>query len=226
MNSEKLNLTLFDILGYLLPGFLVIFCLSLIESTFFHSSLLSLASLGNDWFLVTLAAYFSGHICHIIASLVKVGFINHLGAKNRSENYLYKKFKQAAISTYQLDLKEADNLSSLDFYLLADSYVVASGGSDERNSLIVREGFYKTTTIAFGFLFLTTLCSIFSGGLKVQMEIGNVLYLGIITTIVLVVISFLIFLIFGNRFIFYNRMKLNNTYLLFLAYQEKNNRKK
>ena len=155
-----------------------------------------------------------------------MGFINHLGAKNRSESYLYKIFKQDVISTYQLDSKETDKLNSLDYYLLADSYVVASEGSDERNSLMVREGFYKTSTVAFGLLFLTTIGSIFAGGLKVQMEIGNMLHMGIIATVVLAVNWLLLFLIFGNRFIFYNRMKLNNTYLLFLAYHEKNNRKK
>ncbi len=219
MSSDKLGLTLFDILGYLLPGYILILCGSLIEATFVHSGLLSLSNIRDNWLLYTVAAYFAGHLCHIIASLVKGRFFKHLGQKYRESNPLYERFREALREKYHL--QASDKLGSLDFYVLADSYLIASGMSEERNSLMVREGFYKSATAALGLLTLTVGASLFASGLGIQADPGKVTVLTIPTTVVFVAILTLTFILFAGRFAFYNRMKLEHTYTLFLALCEK-----
>jgi len=219
MNSDKLGLTLFDILGYLLPGYILVSCGSVIEATFLGSSLLSFSAIGNSIFFFTIVAYYGGHLCHIVSSLIKDRFFRHIGQEYRQNSSLYKRFRDAVIDTYNLNTK--DKLDSLDLYLLADSYIIASGALDERNSLLAREGFYKAGTSAFGFLSITVFSSIFVGGTRLQIEPGVVQLLGITPTIVFVLLSLIMFLLFANRFVFYNRMKLQNTYNLFLAIRKK-----
>ena len=101
--------------------------------------------------------------------------------------------------------------------MLADNYIVSSGAIEERSSLHVREGFSKSSSFAFGFLFITIFLSVFKRGLKIQIYSGNIQLLGLLPTTVYAIVSFFVSWLFLNRFIFYNRMKLTNTYLIFLA---------
>lgn len=247
MVSDKLSLTLFDILGYLLPGFVVLFTLSLLEATFSgNSSLLSLTALGGNIFIFSIVSYYLGHVCHIVATTIKDNFFRIFKpvsesekdtgqtAKftqaiyhrlNRNENRLsqplFNRLRQLVQETYHIPLGEGEKLTTLENYLLADSYILASGCEDERNSLMVREGFFKSSTVAFVILALTTWGSLFAGGLHIQIEAGQVQNLGSGMTVFLAVIATIMSLLFRNRFTYYNRMKLNNTYLLFLSYREK-----
>lgn len=219
MNSDKLGLTLFDILGYLLPGYILLFSVSIIEATFLGSGFLSLVNIEKSFLFCTIAAYYGGHLCHILSSLIKDKFFKHLGQEYRQKSPIYKRFKTAVIDTFKLDPKE--DMESLDLYLLADSYIVAAGMSEERNSLLVREGFYKTATTSFGVMLITMFSSIFVGGIKLRLDPGVIQTLGIIPTIVFAAITLIVFFLFANRFSFYNRMKLQNTYNLFLAVIER-----
>jgi hypothetical protein len=215
MESGKLGLTLFDVLGYLLPGYVLVFCLSFIESTFLGSGYLSIASLKDNLFFSTVAAYFGGHVCHSIAASIKHRFFRHLGENYRLNNPLYSEAKKAILQAY--DLKSNLELNSLDIYLLADSYLVASGCLEERGSLHVREGFHKSASAAFGFLFITIFSSLMVGGLRVQFESGNIQSLGLLPTVAYSILSLAMFRLFMGGFAFYNRVKLTNTYLIFLA---------
>ena len=219
MESGKLGLTLFDVLGYLLPGYVLVFCLSFIEATFLGSGYLSIASLKDNLFFSTVAAYFGGHVCHSIAASIKHRFFRHLGENYRLNNPLYNESRRAILQTY--NLKPNFELDSLDVYLLADSYLVASGCLEERGSLHVREGFHKTASAAFGFLFITILSSLMVGGLRIQFESGNIQSLGWLPTVVYSILSLAAFRLFMGGFAFYNRMKLTNTYLIFLAIRKK-----
>lgn len=225
MDSEKLSLTLFDILGYLLPGFVCVFCFSLFEATILSSGFFNLTAIGENFFFFTIAAYFLGHVCHILATLLKERFYKLFsGKENHLSQLLYDHFRKSILSTFDIKLpNEGDKLSTLENYLLADSYVIASGCSDERSSLLVREGFFKSSMISFALMAIISWMSLFFGGLKIQTELGKLIPIGITATVVLAFLSTLVFLLFRDRFIFYNRIKLNNTALLFLACREKNN---
>lgn len=247
MDSDKLGLTLFDLLGYLLPGFVVLFSFSLIEGTFsVNSSLFSLESLGNNIFIFSIAAYYLGHVCHITAAGVKdifyrvfkpapdermpsnfksklkrVVYERFHDREDRLSQPLYHRLRDLIQETYQIPLGKGEKLSTLENYLLADSYILVSGCKDERNSLMIREGFFKSSTVAFALLALTIWSSLLVGGLRIQINASEVQNLSDGLTIFLAVLATIMLTLFRGRFNYYNRMKLNNTYLLFLAYREK-----
>lgn len=221
MESGKFGLTLFDILGYLFPGYLVVFSLSFFESTYLPTSILSFESISKNLFFFTIVAYFLGHLCHIIGSLVKDRAYRFMSKKDRLNGVLYEKFRKEICKTYSISTEEAAKLNKLDMYTLADNFIVSSGLLEERSSLIVREGFHKSASIAFGTFFLIVFSSIFRGGLKFQGAAGSVEPIGIGATVVFSVVLLLIFLMFVNRYVFFNRIKVNSTYLLFLAIRKK-----
>lgn len=128
-------------------------------------------------------------------------------------------------NTYHLNANEIDKISKMEKYLLADSYVISSGGTDERTSLLVREGFYQSSTIAFFIITLICFTSLFEGGINIQINLNNIQELGFNYSLWVTIFTGLITLIFGLRRKFFHRMKINNTYILFLAYKEKNSEK-
>ncbi len=189
MEAKNLGLSLFDILGYLLPGYVLLVCLSVIEATFVHSSFFSLSLLGTNWIFSTIFAYFLGHICFFLATFSKDSFY-FLFKKPRERNNetrflrflnkirlwiykvsfgnqdkglsepLYQTVKKSILETYRLNTDDSGKVTTMERYLLADSYVLASGGADERASLFVREGFYKSSTVAFAILSMAFLVSL------------------------------------------------------------------
>lgn len=217
METGKFGLTLFDILGYLFPGYILLFGFSLLEATFFSSSIFSFQSLSGNIFFFTIAAYFFGHICHILSSLVKNYGYRLMSKEDRLNRVLYEKFKKEVCRKFKISTNDVEKLSKLDLFLLADNYIVSRGMLEERNSLAVREGFHKSSAMAFGILFLIIFCAIFAGGLKFQ-NFPEILWsISVNATIAYALIAFSIFLLFVNRYVFYNRLKVNSIYLLFLA---------
>lgn len=254
MDTKNLGLTLFDILSYLLPGLVLLTCFSLIEATYIHTSFLDISKLTTNGVITTLLAYFLGHVCYSLASYSKNFFYNLFKKPKNNENKnhfkkllnrirywiykiafgnqdnglsdsLYQVAKNAIIDTFHLDSEEIGKTTTMERFLLADSYVLASGGGDERMSLLVREGFYKSATVAFALLSVTFISSLFIGGISVQIEGGKFQMIGFDFSLGITIFLIFITVMFGDRYKFFNRMKMNNTYILFLAYREKNSLK-
>src|SRR4051812_27811285 len=70
MDLSKIAVTLYDVFGYLIPGYVVLFALSLAESTFAGTWFLSLSLLSSHPLPFAVAAYLSGQACHAVASLL------------------------------------------------------------------------------------------------------------------------------------------------------------
>lgn len=223
MNVEKFGLTIFDILGYLLPGYIVLFGISVFESTFLHSTQISLIAIGNNPFLFTVIAYFLGIICHWFSTSLKGKYRKLFSSsKDKINPLVYNRFIEAIAETYNIHRIDDENrLHTLDNYLLADSYILTEGCGDERMSLMVREGFFKTSMSAFLFLTIVLFSTLFVGGMVIQLDIDNALTFNLFSSIICTVICFGITLIFRDRFIFYNRIKINNTIMIFLAIIQK-----
>ncbi|HWQ42079.1 MAG TPA: hypothetical protein VN456_08610, partial [Desulfosporosinus sp.] len=205
MDSSKLGLSIFDVLGYLLPGYIVVFSISMAEATFFKSSFFTLSALGANIFLFSIIAYFLGIICHGLATLTKDKFYKMFSSKkNKLPNLIYSCVSQAISETYNIKPNGDERLHTLENYLLADSYILASGCDEERMALMVREGFYKTSMFAILFLFLVSSLSLFAGGIQIQAEAGKIVGIGFFQTLIISGIFFGFFLLFRNRFIFYN----------------------
>lgn len=215
MGTDKISLTLFDILSYLLPGYVILFAFSIVEATFFDSGLLALAELNGNWLTSTVIAYFLGHFSHRIASFIKnqrpKWFSN---PKQRLMTSLYNRSKDLLVEMHSVQLKEDERIGSLETYLLADNYIVASGKIAERDSLITREGFHKTSMVAFAIVTITILASLFSGGMKLQLTVGDYFSLSFLASIIGFMLFLIITIVFWRGFVFFNRLKINNILLL------------
>jgi len=215
MESNKITLTLFDILSFLLPGYVVLLALSIIEATFFSSDLLALSILSDNWLISSVIAYFLGQFSHRIAS-----FLNNKRPtwfENRDlrlMDSIYYHIRDLLAEFHSIEFKEGERIHSLETYLLADNYIIASGKTAERDSLIAREGFHKTSMIAFAILTVTALGTIFYGGLKLQFSSGVYVSLNIVGTIIASSFLLMITLVFWRGYAFFNRLKINNILLL------------
>ena len=215
MALDKISLTIFDILSYLLPGYVVLFALSIVEATFCGSNLLALSTLNDNWLTLSVIAYFFGQFSHRVAS-----FLNDIrpvwfeDRDNRLVGSLYYHIRRLLADIYSIEFKEGERLHSLETYLLADSYIIASGNTAERDSLMAREGFHKTSMITFTILTITVLATTFCGGAKLQMASGSYYILGVMGSILTCFVLLLMTLVFWRGYAFFKRLKINNTLLL------------
>ena len=222
MSIEKIGLTLYDFLGYLLPGYVLILSCSLVESTFLGSDLLSLSRVSGNYLPFTIAAYFLGHVSHGIGSVLKDRLYKWFtDRKGRLSSPLFERVRESARNTYEISQDPGSSLAPLETYLLADSYIVASGGSPERDILTVREGFHKASMVAFGFLLVVLLSCLGLGGAKIQTQPGTFTRLSPLLTGVLALVTTIMTLVFRRGFMFFNRLKINKILTVFLALRQK-----
>lgn len=227
MSLEKLGLTLYDFLGYLFPGFVLVMTGSLIEATFLNTDLLALSSLGSLIYVHVVTAYFLGHISHRIGSLLKDKFWKLFSDRSgRISPELLASVDKGIEEAYGLTLSADKFKRPLERYQLADSYLVVSGGSNERDVLMALEGFQKGSMVAFLFLSLTLVSTLFAGGVSVQSSPGVYASLGAPVTAVFGFGFLVVSLLFRNSFLFYNRVKNNSILLEFLAVWKKESRQK
>ena len=226
MNFERLAISVYDFLGYLLPGYVVLIACSLIESTFFGTWFLSLAFLTTHAVAFATIAYFMGHVAHAIASAMTTSKRWKPIIQARTERLAdpTRAVVRAELDrTYGTDI-QAKTLNNLDTYSLADAYIVATGGSSERDMLIAREGFFKQSVTAFAVMSAVSMSSLFKGGLIIQTQPGRVYSLGAAMSIAAVFSAVVVTILFRSRFGFFHRVKINNTLRHFLAIRAKEHR--
>jgi hypothetical protein len=223
MNLEKISVTLYDLIGYLLPGFVLLLACSLAEATFGNTHMLALSRIAGNPLAFSVAAYFLGQACHAIGSHLKDWKPSAFKADTkRMSRPLYDHVVRLLHETYGLKEGDlSDEQKSLNVYLLADSYIVASGGSNERDVLQAREGFFKASMVAFAMLALIFLCSIFVGGTRIQGKPAFYGALPLWTTIIAVLVTSALVWLWWKRFVFFGCLKRNNILLIFLAMQVK-----
>ncbi len=227
MSLEKLGLTLYDFLGYLFPGFVLVMAGSIIEASFLKTDLLALSSIGSLIYVHIITSYFLGHISHRIGSLLKDRFWKlFLDRGGRISPELLASVDKGIEEAYGLTMTTDKAKRALERYQLADSYLVVSGGSNERDVLMALEGFQKGSMVAFLFLSLTLLSTLFVGGASVQPASGVYAPLGIWVTVIFGIGFFIVALLFRNSFLFYNRVKNNSILLEFLAAWKRESRPK
>jgi hypothetical protein len=227
MSIEKIGLTLYDFLGYLFPGYVFVLTCSVVESTFLTTDLLTLSTISDEFLTFTIVAYFSGHLIHAVGSLLKDLFYKWFSTKAlRLSRPLFDHVRETVQEAYAISLAPEDKLDTLETLLLAESYVQASGGLSQLDVLAVREGFHKASMVAFGFLSAVLLLSLLVGGAKMQTYPDTYTHLSWSGTILFSIVTIVATLLFRGRFIFYNRAKINNTLLSFLAFHEKDLLKK
>lgn len=218
MKFDSISLTLFDLLGYLLPGFVFLLCFSILEATFFHSTVFSLSAVSAHPAFFSVVAYFLGHVAHALGSEVKrIRFRWFTSKQDRLGKQLYS-FARHGLSFFAKegfgDAQEKP--SALDFYVVAESYLIATGHTQERDLLIAREGFYKASMVPLGLLAGVLLSSLFHGGASIiysddyQLATASGLVTGLST-----VGAVLLTVLFRRRYMFFNRLK--NSHVLVTA---------
>lgn len=224
MGLDKISVTLYDLLGYLLPGYVLLLACSVAEASYWGSSVFALSRVSRNPILAAVVAYFLGQVSHAVGSWIKTKKYKWFydPGSYRLHPEVAERVSQALQETYGLKLDEDKKLSKIDRYVLADSYIVASGGSVERDILTAREGFFKASVVAFAALALITFSMLFAPIPRFQIQPGTYVVpkrLGVIT---LTVLFLLIVWLFRQRFIFFNCIKTNNALLTFLALRQKN----
>ena len=222
MGLDKISVTLYDLLGYLLPGYVLLFTCSIAEASSQVGDLVALSRISHNLVLSAIVSYFLGQISHAIGSWIKLKRNSPL----KSTTYqlgpeITARISQVVMETYGLDLKDDQKLSKNEIYLLADSYIVAAGGLVERDILTAREGFFKASMVSFAALGVTLLGASLMITPQLQIRPGVFISFTRLSSILMSVCLFLLVLLFRQRFIFFNCIKRNNSLLTFLALRQK-----
>lgn len=226
MNIEKFETTLYDMLANILPGYLLVLCFSIIEATYLKTSLFALSVIGEELLIFTIFAYFLGQIGHSLISLLKEKKQPWFSdRKHRLKNYLYDAVCEAAIDSYGLNNIKISDIDRLDSFMLAENYLLVSGEPPGRETLIAREGFLKSSMFGTTVLSFTAIGALIKHGIVIQIEPGQYSGLGFIATILIAVTLIGITLLFRNRMMFFNRLKVNSILLMFLAQYNNQKRK-
>jgi len=230
MGFDKISVTLYDLLGYLLPGFVLLFVCSIAEASWFSSSLFALARFKNNPLIASIAAYFLGQAGHALGSwiLARTKIIkSRFGGKEvfKPGKEIDQRIQQVVRDTFGFEANDekVEHLSKGEVFLLADSYIVASGGSTERDILMAREGFFKTSAVAFALLSLICLSGLIIQT-KIQIQPGNFVLLTRWNVAGVCVFTFFLTLLFIRRFVFFNCVKNTNSLLTFLALRQKDSK--
>ena len=220
MGLDKIAVTLYDVFGYLLPGYVVLLALSIAEATFAGTWFISLSLFGSHPVPFAVAAYFAGQLTHGCASA-----LTEASRLRRFIQVPRARLEGVLLNAVRVELKAAygaaiDNLNvtdNLSLFLLADAYVVASGAGAERDLLTAREGFFKQSVVAFAILTFVMFACVLAGGASIQTHPGLIVRVSGWLTAAACVLLLATALVFRLRFGFYHRIKINNTMLLLLA---------
>lgn len=227
MGFDKISVTLYDLLGYLLPGFVFLLVCSLAEASWFGSSLLALSRFKSNPIAASIVAYFLGQAGHAASTWIIANTKIRKSWLGGKETYqlgtkIDQRLQQVIQETYSLEMG-GEELAKSDVFLLADSYIVASGGSSERDIFMAREGFFKTSALAFAILGLVFLIGII-GKTKVQFQPCSFVLLTWVQTATLGVLALFLAFLFLRRYVFFNCVKNNNALVTFLALRHKDSK--
>lgn len=136
MGLDKISVTLYDLLGYLLPGYVLLLACSVAESSYWGSSVFALSRVSRNPILAVVTAYFLGQVSHALGSWIKIKRYRWFSDRGnyRLHADVAERVSQALQETYGLNLDEDKKLSKIDRYVLADSYIIASGGRSRGTS--------------------------------------------------------------------------------------------
>jgi hypothetical protein len=156
---KDIELTLYDIFGYLLPGSVVVIAIVVT----FWAVLWPLSSLPIPLTLPALAvtfllfvAYLSGHLVQAMANMVEKW---SRGSRRFDEQIpLSGELEKLVRTAVAKHLEAPRDLTAGEMYLLCDQTLVHNRSLGERDIFIYREGFYRGNSVALAFL-TCSLCA-------------------------------------------------------------------
>jgi hypothetical protein len=159
---KDLQITLYEIFGYLLPGMVMFSSLLLLFWAIFFPT----PSIGFDlkttevWLAFLVFSYVAGHMGQAVGNLIQKRISSAeklvLGQNGELSPAVLKAFKEKAAKAYEVDVGALDEYW---LFRLCDDAVLRSGKLGEREIFQYREGFYRGTAV--GFASLTVACLAF-----------------------------------------------------------------
>jgi hypothetical protein len=165
---KDLQVTLYDVFGYLFPGFVVLVAVAILFGPIFGSTagllLPGVPTTIADWSVVGIVAYILGHLAQAIGNLVGRRPIKEILPSTKSKvlhelpDYLVDQAESKARSI--LEIQDTEKIDSDSLYELCDQFVVQSDKKSaiaNREIYIYREGYYRGMTVSLLLLSLSLL---------------------------------------------------------------------
>jgi len=156
---KDIEVTLYDIFGFLLPGFVSLAGLALAFSVP-TESFISVTDRLN-WWAVAIIAYLIGHLIQAIANVVTRWFPSAeervLGDKGDLPAIVVQAAKSTVSEKFAIPVGIVDNDL---LYHFCDEVIAQTGNKSDRDIYIYREGFYRGLMISFVLLALGILIRI------------------------------------------------------------------
>lgn len=142
---SNINVTLYDIFGYLMPGLVALGSLALFAWSLFipthplHEPALS----GEEWFAMFVLAYFLGHLVQALGDLA-FSWV-------RDENFALTAGRRALGPKRMAELEKLTKMTGEQrnsLFTYCDTYLAQQGKTADREIYQYREGFYRGLTIA------------------------------------------------------------------------------
>ena len=222
MKADSVGFTLFDLLGYLLPGSVVLFGASVLEATFLEESALGVWRLSENWLFSMVAAYFLGHIAHSIGRFLKGKlFDSFLSTRPYRSKVLSVPLKKALVKDFpDVDLV-GEAARPLDRFMFADLFLQIRGGTQDRHILMALVSFHKASMVAFAFLCVVILSTLFAGGAVFSLAPDTIFQAGWMHTLLMAVLCAGMSLSFLHGFRYFNATKNDHVYAGYLSLRQR-----
>jgi hypothetical protein len=168
---KDIQITLYDIFGYLLPGSVV--GVALIVGFWavlwpFSPLIVPMKLPALQVTFLLLAAYLSGHLAQAMSNIVEKW--SDASKKLDEQIPLSPELEKALRASAGKHLgAAAAHLSAKELYLLCDQSLVHNGSVGEREIFIYREGFYRGNSVALAFLTLALCVRLFHSPAMIRM---------------------------------------------------------
>lgn len=161
---KELNLTLYEIFGYLLPGGIASLAVGMVfYLTTMSDAMIYIPEMSKTLAVILIAiAYFSGHVVQAIGNIIfkKIHYSAHALPPSLIEN--------TKSTLAQLHGIDTSNMDPHLLYSLCDAFLVQNGNVGDRDIFQYREGFYRGVSVSCIFLFVASILMLWHGIFRVR----------------------------------------------------------
>ena len=221
---KDIQVTLYDIFGYLFPGFLFLAAMAILFWVIFMPSVpVSFPAYTlENWVVITIGAYIAGHMLQAIANLITPYLPSAekltLSKPGGFPAAVIESAKIKANSILGVRLKEMDNHL---LFEVCDETVLQFGATGDRDIYIYREGFYRGLSVSCLILFLCLMIRTLISGASFNI-LGTIQPVSVSMWLFFDALSLITAWLSYNRYIRFGGYKVRQAIVGFLVLQAKN----
>jgi hypothetical protein len=217
---KTVEITLYDIFGYFIPGCVALIAVYLIAWRAVlpaNQDWITISTLG--WIIVAGVAYIMGHFLQALSNVLY--------------SFIWKNPEQCILADISLvpsnilsvaqkaarqaiHISENDDINTKTLYEIMDHYIQQYGKTESRDIYIYREGFYRGLSVGFFFLAIGSLVHM-TGGQTIAAAFGGIITLTKPCMGFVAVLSLIIALLAGVRYQRFATYRVKNCLFSFLA---------